>query len=174
MNELSAARLDGSDFMQRHSAGSAECVSPALIRTSPARQLHAANHGRTSRHCACAQPRAAGAARVTRAGAAIAAAVLGMGIGLGPNVPAMAQFIQYATSRNYLAASESVRNGYVAGLLDSLYVQGLMPRPVHDCTATMRLGQIRELFDTWLRNHPSVASDPLPSTFPRALEAACQ
>lgn len=109
-----------------------------------------------------------------RAGAAIVAVVTGLGLGLGSGAPAAAQFIQYGTTRNYLAASEAVRNGYVAGLLDSLYVHGLMPRTLHDCTATLRLAQIRELFDTWLRNHPTQANYSLPSTFTVALEQACQ
>ncbi len=105
---------------------------------------------------------------------AVAALLAGLGLATAGGVPASAQFIQYGSARNYLAAGVAVRDGYVAGLLDSLYVHGLMPRNLYDCTATMRLGQIREIFDTWLRNHPTQQSFSLPSTFTIALEQSCR
>ncbi len=105
-----------------------------------------------------------------KASLALALIVLGM----APDRPASAQYTQYANARSYLAAGEAVRNGYVAGLMDSFHANGLMPPELAACTAPLRIGQIRAIFDGWLEERPAQWSFSLPTLLIDALHQGCR
>lgn len=101
-----------------------------------------------------------------------AAAVTGAVIAAAAG-PARSDYVQFATTESYLAATESVRDGYVAGLIDALYAFELAPAGLDDCVSVMRLREIRASFDRWLRNHPGEWAYSLPSNFVAAVDDLC-
>lgn len=84
------------------------------------------------------------------------------------------RYYQFATTRSYLSASESMRTGYVAGLLDGALAFGLLPEATASCLTVMRLREIRAGFDRWLRNHPAEWRFSLPSNFTIAIRHLCE
>jgi hypothetical protein len=91
-----------------------------------------------------------------------------------PGPPARADYVQYATTESYLAAGEAVRDGYVAGLIDTLYAFEAAPEGLGRCVEVMRLREVRAAFDRWLRNHPGEWRYSLPSNFVAAVESMCR
>jgi|GEM_PF-2016971 len=114
-----------------------------------------------------------GPVRRPRAGgmAALAAAVA---IAWAPGPAAATDYMQFATTESYLAAGDTVRDGYVAGLIDTLYALRAAPEGLDRCVAGMRLREVRALFDRWLRNHPGEWRYSLPSNFVAAVESMCR
>ena len=87
--------------------------------------------------------------------------------------PAQAEYIQFATADSYLAAADEVRDGYVAGLADTLIAFDLAPEWFQSCTSRLRLREMRSAFDRWLRNHPAESRFSLPSNFVTAIDSYC-
>ena len=84
------------------------------------------------------------------------------------------RYFQFATTQSYLAATEDLRNGYVAGLLDTIIALGPVQSPIPGCIETMRLQDIRADFDLWLRNHPVEWRYSLPTNFLIAIRGFCE
>ncbi|NBC32750.1 MAG: hypothetical protein GVY13_08750 [Alphaproteobacteria bacterium] len=84
------------------------------------------------------------------------------------------RYYQFANTRSYLAASDTMRTGYVAGLMDAALAYGALPDATASCLAVMRLREIRSGFDRWLRNHPAEWRFSLPSNFTIAMRGVCE
>lgn len=84
------------------------------------------------------------------------------------------RYYQFATTQSYLAASETMRTGYVAGLTDSGLAFKIFPESTASCLSVMRLREIRAGFDRWLRNHPVEWRFSLPSNFAIAMRDLCE
>lgn len=107
-----------------------------------------------------------------RFGLIVAFAVLCVG---GPRV-AFAQdgYLQFATSASYLAAGSSIREGYVAGALDTLIALDQAPDWLVPCIGTMRISDIRETFDDWLERNRPQRIFSVPTNLVVALDEACR
>ena len=81
--------------------------------------------------------------------------------------------MQFATADSYLAATDDVRDGYVAGLADTLIAFDLAPEWFESCTSRLRLREMRSAFDRWLLNHPAESRFSLPSNFVTAIDSYC-
>ena len=84
------------------------------------------------------------------------------------------RYFQFATTQSYMAASQDLRTGYVAGLVDAFLAFGLVPQSTRDCIAVMRLQEIRANFDRWLQNRPVEWRYSLPSNFSSAMHNLCE
>ena len=87
--------------------------------------------------------------------------------------PAAAQYIQLATTENYVAAEEAVREAYLAGIMDTLMAYDMAPEWLSDCVTSHRLRELRSGFDIWLETHPLEHRFSLPTTFIAAMEHYC-
>lgn len=107
-----------------------------------------------------------------RLGLVVAFIVLWMG---GPRV-ALAQdgYLQFATSTSYLAAGSSIREGYIAGALDSLIAFDQAPGWLVPCIGTMSIFDIRETFDDWLERNRPQRMFSVPTNLIVALDETCR
>lgn len=84
------------------------------------------------------------------------------------------RYYQFANTRSYLSASDTMRTGYVAGLLDSGLAFDLFADATASCLSVMRLREIRAGFDRWLQNHPVDWRFSLPTNFIVAMRDLCE
>lgn len=87
--------------------------------------------------------------------------------------PAIAQYVQLATTENYVAAEEAVREAYIAGIMDTLMAYEMAPEWLPECVTSHRLRELRSGFDIWLETHPLEHRFSLPTTFITAMESYC-
>ena len=106
----------------------------------------------------------------------VVAVFLAMAISMAPMAAKGSdlRYFQFATTQSYLAASEDVRTGYVAGLLDVFLAFDMMSQSTKDCVSVMRLREIRAGFDRWLQNHPVEWRYSLPTNFSSAMHGLCE
>ena len=104
-------------------------------------------------------------------GAALIAATV---IGSKPVTAQDETYAQFATTGSYLDASDELRDGYVAGLVDAIIAFDLLDRSTIHCVSAMRIREIRSHFDLWLRNHPVDWRYSLPTNFRRAARRFCE
>ena len=83
-------------------------------------------------------------------------------------------YLQFATSASYLAAGSSIREGYIAGALDSLIAFDLAPEWMVPCVGTMNVSDIRETFDDWLERNRPQRIFSVPTNLVVALDEACR
>ena len=92
---------------------------------------------------------------------------------IGTAGPLPAQYVQFATTETYLAATEPVREAYIAGIVDALLANQIAPDWLADCIVSRRLRELRSGFDLWLRANPTEQRFALPTTFVTAMERYC-
>ena len=93
---------------------------------------------------------------------------------IGTAGPAPAQYVQFATTETYLAATEAVREAYIAGIVDALLANEIAPDWLSDCIVSRRLRELRSGFDLWLQANPVEQRFALPTTFVTAMERYCR
>lgn len=88
----------------------------------------------------------------------------------------------FYSGQEYLAIDETApdifarKEMYLAGLNDGLNLIAGRERRyrwIADCALDRPLGELRSLFENWLRAHPDRLAEPAPGLYLEALKAAC-
>lgn len=116
----------------------------------------------------------AGVSRPPLRALALCLSLLWCAIGPAPVLAQDGRYSQFATTQSYLDAPENLRNGYVAGMLDTVIAHGIGEHPINSCVLSMRLQDIRADFDLWLRNRPVDWRYSLPTNFLVAIRGFCE